>query len=62
MGEDPKLDLEAKAFSIENALCFTQLSEIAYESEADAKAILQGDGGTKHGMSVDLFHWFEVCT
>ena len=63
MDKDLKLDLEAKAFSIENALYFARLSEIAYKSRDEAKAILQGDGDTEHGImgAFDHFHWFEVC-
>ena len=62
MDNDLKLDLEAKAFSTKNALYFARLSEIAYNSKDEARAIIQGDGDTEHGiMGFDHFHWFEVC-
>ncbi|CAN0420456.1 unnamed protein product [Ascophyllum nodosum] len=60
MDNDLKLDLEAKAFSTKNALYFARLSEIAYNSKDEARAIIQGDGDTEHGiMGFDHFHWFE---
>ena len=62
MDKDLKLDLEANAFSTNNALYFARLSEIAYKSKGEAQAIIRGDGDTEHGiMGFDHFHWFEVC-